>query len=457
MKYVSKVLSVTLFILILASVFSNILVGQKAKATVTLPVEKVPRKEYTLIAENATIEIKPGTRVNVWTYNGTVPGPTLRFTEGDTATIHFINKTPMTHTIHFHGQHADVNDGVRPQIRPGWNYTYNFTAEPAGLLMYHCHAFPTSQHIRMGMYGAIIVDSKQKQLQPAREFLLVMSEYDPTDQKVQKGNLTFVPEYYPINGYYDAYMNNPLVANYHELVRFYVINIGVTMPYSFHLHSTTFKVYPSGLISNTPINAQSFSIGPGDAAIVEARWKYPGVYLFHSHGIEEERGNMGEIELVAGNGNATSNVTNNVGSNVMSTPLTKSMSMIDWQYELQKKLQKPIIQLANENPNHGTQPSNPDNMTTPKPNLFNNTISIVSNAANVEQPYSPSPVTVPAGTTISWINDDSIPHTVTSTNSIFDSGFMPAGGTFSFKFEKPGVYNYFCSFHSNMKGTVMVK
>jgi plastocyanin len=131
--------------------------------------------------------------------------------------------------------------------------------------------------------------------------------------------------------------------------------------------------------------------------------------------------------------------------------------MIDWQYELQKKIQKPIIQLANENPNHGTQPLNPVNMTPAKPNLFNNTISIVSNAANVEQPYSPSPVTLPVGTTISWINDDSIPHTVTSTNSVFDSGFVPTGRTFSFKFEEPGVYNYFCLYHQNMKGTVIVK
>jgi len=55
--------------------------------------------EYTLIAEDTTIEIAPGLRVDAWTYNGTVPGPTLTATEGDRVIIHFINKTPLPHTV----------------------------------------------------------------------------------------------------------------------------------------------------------------------------------------------------------------------------------------------------------------------------------------------------------------------------------------------------------------------
>jgi nitrite reductase (NO-forming) len=48
-----------------------------------------PRKEVTMIASDAMIDVKPGVKVKVWTFNGTVPGPTLRFTEGDNVTIHF--------------------------------------------------------------------------------------------------------------------------------------------------------------------------------------------------------------------------------------------------------------------------------------------------------------------------------------------------------------------------------
>ncbi|MBI3254943.1 MAG: multicopper oxidase domain-containing protein, partial [Nitrosarchaeum sp.] len=92
---------------------------------------------YTLIAQDAEIEVSKGVTAKVWTYNGTVPAPTLRFTEGDDVTVKFVNKTPYSHTIHFHGTHDSANDGVFPQIMPGEEYTYHFVAQEAGLFMYH--------------------------------------------------------------------------------------------------------------------------------------------------------------------------------------------------------------------------------------------------------------------------------------------------------------------------------
>jgi nitrite reductase (NO-forming) len=434
MKYSSAVsIAIIFFVLVILTslFFSSLIQKQPAHAQAD---GNISHKEFTLIAEDAHLDMDskaPGKNVTVWTYNGTVPGPAIRVTEGDIVTIHFINNASTDHTIHFHGDHADVNDGVSPQIKAGGGrYNYNFTAEPSGLLLYHCHMMPaTSTHIRMGMYGAIIVDPKEKQnqLQPAREFLLVMSEYDPLDPT------KFEPAYYPINGYSNVYFDHPLEAKYNELVRFYVINIGVTIPYSFHLHSATFKAYPSGLTANTPINAQSFSIGPGDAAIIEVKWKYPGMYLFHSHGIQEEKGNMGNITYTG-----------------TATPLTKSISMIDWQYQLQKQLQKPVII-----PYPPPSPRNPQNMSS------NNTISIVVNASipNRELYYAPSPSTVSNGTRVNWTNDDATLHTVTSTNSppTFDSGYMSPGKKFSFIFGSPGIYNYFCKIHPFMRGQVIVK
>jgi FtsP/CotA-like multicopper oxidase with cupredoxin domain len=115
-----------------------------------------------MIAEDATMEISPGERVEVWTFNGTVPGPTLRFTEGDNVTIHFINKGSAAHTLHLHGTHDSENDGAFPLILPNQTYNYNFIAEPAGSMLYHCHAPPTSLHIKMGMYGSSIIDPKLK-------------------------------------------------------------------------------------------------------------------------------------------------------------------------------------------------------------------------------------------------------------------------------------------------------
>ncbi|HYO07289.1 MAG TPA: multicopper oxidase domain-containing protein [Phototrophicaceae bacterium] len=337
-----------------------------------------PNRQITLVTEDTEIDIAPGKRVKTWTFNGTVPGPTIRLAEGENVTIKYINKSPIPHTIHFHGNHDDVNDGVTPQIMPNQTYLYNITGEPAGALMYHCHAPPTSLHIRMGMYGALIVDPIDKPVLPAKEFVMVMGEYS------LKNQLGFDADYYFINGYADQYVHNPLQINHGDLMRIYLINLGTTIPASFHLHSATFLAYPSGLWINTPIHAQTVSVAPGDASIVEAKWKYPGDYFFHAHGIQEEKGNMGMIKVAAAesNGNTTNSntsnvntansssnitsvstaaqspVTNSIGSPISENnnsnnndtqqqqqqqPPTGSLSMFDWQYELQKKLQSPQL------------------------------------------------------------------------------------------------------------------
>jgi nitrite reductase (NO-forming) len=474
----------------------------------------VPNRQITLVTEDAEIDIAPGKKVKVWTYNGTVPGPTIRLTEGENVTIKYINKSPIPHTIHFHGNHDDLNDGVVPQVMPNQTYLYNITGEPAGALMYHCHAPPTSLHIRMGMYGALIVDPKDRPLPPAKEFVMVMGEYSLEDQ------LGLDADYYIINGYADQYMHNPLQINYGELMRLYVINLGTSIPVSFHLHSTTFSAYPSGLWENPPFHAQTVPIAPGDASIIEAKWKYPGTFLFHSHGLQEERGNMGQIQVAAGveeeeegtgkgeapiesqSNNEKSTSSSVAQSDNSSRPLTKSVSMFDWQYELQKKLQKPRVMnysqggdtLEEQNTNNDTKEiqqggenlslsldkslaTNPSDKNNTDANVTlnssssssndnkNDLVSIVSGAANPGNKifYDPPNPKIKQGTEVTWTNNDgSIPHTVTSglaksgPSGEFDSGIIMGNGSFKHKFEKEGGYPYYCTIHPWMTAMVTV-
>lgn len=447
------------------------------------------RKEYTLIAQDAELEIAPGKVVKVWTFNGTMPGPPLRFTEGDNVTVKFINKTPIPHTVHMHGNHDAANDGVHQQIMPNETYLYNITAGPAGAMMYHCHAYPTSLHIRMGMYGAMIVDPKDNPLPPAREFVMVMSEYD--DDNIMK----FETEYYPINGYLDQYVQNPIQVNRDELVRLYVINIGTTIPYQFHLHSTIFKAYPSGLLSNQPIDVQTAPVGPGDATLIEAKWKYPGTYLFHSHGFLEERGNMGQIVVAEDN--------NDNNQTVRGNETTTSTSMFDWQYSIQKKLQNPTIinytdaqltaiigstttehggTIAHDNTTTFTQPTaNASGASIPEDQLShgnnrggvtssNMELSIVEGSSNPSNDdfYDPSPATVMQGSSVNWINNDSVPHTATSgnpdnreasTEAIFDTGIIGPGQSskeITINTDA-GTYEYYCTLHPYMKGQLTIE
>ena len=76
-----------------------------------------------------------------WTFNGTIPGPTFRCTEGDLLQFHFVNQGSHPHSIHFHGIHPPEMDGLTP-IAPGQSFTYEFEAKPYGLQIYHCHVLP---------------------------------------------------------------------------------------------------------------------------------------------------------------------------------------------------------------------------------------------------------------------------------------------------------------------------
>jgi manganese oxidase len=81
-------------------------------------------------------------------------------------------------------------------------------------------------------------------------------------------------------------------------------------------------------------------------------------------------------------------------------------------------------------------------------------VKIVANAGS--NSFSPNPLEVNVGETVTWVNDDSGRHTVTSKDGVFDSGIMGKGQSFSYTFDKPGEYPYHCSPHPNMVGTVVV-
>lgn len=71
--------------------------------------------------------------------------------------------------------------------------------------------------------------------------------------------------------------------------------------------------------------------------------------------------------------------------------------------------------------------------------------------------FGPGTLTVPAGTTVIWINRDDIPHTVVSTENVFKSKVLDTDEKFSFTFGKAGSYPYFCSIHPKMTGKVVVQ
>lgn len=410
-----------------------------------------PNRTYTLIGKNIDLEVAPNKKVLSWTFNGTMPGPTIKMTEKENITVKFINQSPNPHTIHFHGYHDELNDGVSPMVLPGQTYLYNITGQPPGVLLYYCDVMPTSQHIKMGMYGALLIEPDNKMnFAPAKEFLMILSEFNVEKQS------SFIADYYLINGYADQYLRYPIEALQNELVRMYIINAGVNLPISLHFHGTMVKNYPSGLLTNNSTVAQSVLIGPGDASIIEAKWRYPGNYLFHSYGYQQEHGGRGMIKISPNPG-------------IFSTNYGSNNSQIEKQYELQLKLQRPSVPVKTNNytisvPVHQ---NSFDLDSLLKRNLNNNTahISIVLNSAlpNNDIFYSPSTIKITKGQEVKWTNSDNFIHTVTSGdpssggNREFDSGTIAPKASFATTFMNEGEYNYYCVYHPWMFGSIIVK
>lgn len=70
--------------------------------------------------------------------------------------------------------------------------------------------------------------------------------------------------------------------------------------------------------------------------------------------------------------------------------------------------------------------------------------------------FEPAEITVPAGSTVAWVNHDDIPHTVTSSEKLFKSPALDTDDGYTMTFDKPGTYPYFCGLHPHMTGTVVV-
>jgi FtsP/CotA-like multicopper oxidase with cupredoxin domain len=251
-------------------------------------------REYNIVAFDREIEIAPGVFFPAWTFNGQVPGPTLRATEGDRVKVTFINQGSHPHTIHFHGWHAPEMDGSLPehQVMPGAKFVYEFDAEPFGMHLYHCHAIPLKRHIHKGLYGVFIVDPKGTPRPPADELIMVMNGFDT--------NFDADNEVYAVNTVANHYMHDPVRVEVGRLVRMYVVNLTeFDLINSLHLHGMFFDVFRTGMSVQTTETTDTIMLCQGERAILETRFRYPGQFMFHAHQSEfAELGWMGLFQAV---------------------------------------------------------------------------------------------------------------------------------------------------------------
>lgn len=239
-------------------------------------------------AVEKVIEVAPGVRQRMWTFNGTVPGPVLRGHVGDVFTVTFVNDTTMGHGIDFHAG-AVAPDGPMRVIQPGQRLTYRFRADHAGAWLYHCSAMPMLQHIANGMYGAVIIDPPNL-AHADREYVLVQGElYLGTPgsaaqvAKMEDGR----PDAWMFNGTAAGYDHAPLTARAGERVRIWVVAAGPETGTAFHIVGAPFDtVYKEGAYLLRPGGqggSQVLDLAPAQGGFVETVFPAPGHYPFLDH------------------------------------------------------------------------------------------------------------------------------------------------------------------------------
>ncbi len=265
-------------------------------------------RDFELRIQAADIEMGEGAVWRAWTFNGTVPGPTLTVNVGDILRVTVRNTLGMMHSFHTHlspyGLESDgsqlniiTGTGYMAMIPPGGTYTYEFVATVPGLFYYHCHSadggHTISQHMAQGLYGAILVKGPEEV--PVRDEVLFMAErgFDADDGAPYfimnghglPGGEHRLEEIFAEDGIEGVVAQfgktlPVITGKVGEPIRLSVVNIG-DMIHSFHMHAMT--AYYVDHDKGEPVPAQVLGLVPGEADRILLTPTEPGVWLFHCH------------------------------------------------------------------------------------------------------------------------------------------------------------------------------
>jgi len=254
-----------------------------------------PVKEFSITVAETEHELYPGgPKIQAWAFNGQVPGPTLRVTEGDVVRVRFTNEHTSNHTLHFHGLNVpNEMDGVayghlhHLEVKPGETHIYEFVADPAGTHMYHCHV-NSPQHIDMGMVGVVIVEPKDKRAEPKvdKERVVLLDDWYVNEngdhEAMAHPAMIHQANYFTVNGKAFPAVE-PITLVQGEKVRVRMINVGY-QAHSMHLHGQSFVVtHRDGRPVKVPQEQDTLLIGPGERYDLVFTATNPGLWLFHCH------------------------------------------------------------------------------------------------------------------------------------------------------------------------------
>ena len=235
--------------------------------------------------------ILDGVTVTAYTYNGTVPGPMIRVTEGDQVKIIVKNELDVPTTVHWHGVEVpNAMDGVpgvtQDPIQPGEIFTYEFIAKPAGTFMYHSH-FEGDVQVSAGLYAPFIIEPKEPEANPpVADKVLMISELRMTDRQTFAAMpmAGMEPNYFSINGK-SFPATETITVKKGDLVRLRFIGIGQFI-HPMHLHGMPFKIVATDghpVPEAAQLTKDTVSVAPGERYDIEFVAAETGQWMLHCH------------------------------------------------------------------------------------------------------------------------------------------------------------------------------
>lgn len=245
-------------------------------------------KEFHLIAQPVTREFLPGYPMNVWGFNGSMPGPTIEVTQGDRVRIVVHNELPEDTTVHWHGFELPVQyDGsmtlTQNPIKPGETFTYQFDVHEEGTFFYHTHV---AMQEAFGMVGWFIVHPRKVFAPPVdRDFGLIFQNLHIKPNQTISDSWAMDWNWHTINGR-SAPFTTPLVVKHGERVRVRIMNFAPMQHHPIHLHGHTFWItgHEGARIPRSawiPRNVEL--IGVAQVSNFEFIANNPGDWMFHCH------------------------------------------------------------------------------------------------------------------------------------------------------------------------------
>lgn len=329
-------------------------------------------------------------------------------------------------------------------MAPGDDFVYEFVATPGGTRWYHSHADPQLQ-VPMGLYGPLIVEPKSptRSYTYDREYTLMLGEWDseltpdvaagraargPKDQQLRGGELG--ADMFLVNGHAHGAIS-PIIVKEGERVLLRIINAG-HLAHPVHMHGHSFKIVAT---DGNPVpegmewTKDTVLIGPAERYDLEFDANNPGVWMFHCH-----------IEHHLANG---------------------MMTVIQYEGEVPTGPAGEFFALATgEVPDHTSHETAAPPPTSAAQEMAAQGMALPDAVvvSLVDDRFEPVSIEIPAGTTVTWVNNGADWHSVAAYDGSFESPKLATGGTFSHEFTEPGTYKYICKHHGlqGMIGQIVV-